>query len=178
MLKPQAPRTEAPSTQSMASSREGVETCRTGKGLAFRRLLTKEGVHPFDTITWDNRSATLTNESGEVIFDQKNVEVPESWSQMATNVVVSKYFRGALGTPQREKSVKQMIGRVVNTIADWGTRDGYFDGDDSASAFRDELHYLSSPYTFRFLDMFQDQNLSHLISQISEVVCLYRFYRM
>ncbi|MBU1702205.1 MAG: vitamin B12-dependent ribonucleotide reductase [Candidatus Eisenbacteria bacterium] len=126
----------------MASSREGVEICRTGKGLTFRRLFTKEGLHPFDTITWDIRSATLTNESGEVIFDQKNVEVPEFWSQMATNVVVSKYFRGALGTPQREKSVKQMIGRVANTIADWGIRDGYFDRESDASAFRDELHYL------------------------------------
>src|SRR3990172_9385336 len=85
----------------------------TPKGLHVPRRWTRPAVHPFDEITWEPRTATIGNEKGEVVFEQKDVEVPAFWSQLATNVVVSKYFRGALGPPQRERSVKQLIGRGV-----------------------------------------------------------------
>jgi len=112
------------------------------KGLAVTRRWTRATTHSFDEITWELRSATIGNEKGEVVFEQKDVEVPGFWSQLATNVVVSKYFRGTLGTPQRERSVKQLVGRVANTIADWGITDGYFASPDDAEAFRAELTYV------------------------------------
>ncbi len=111
-------------------------------GLTIPRRWTRPGIHPFDEITWELRSATIANEKGEVVFEQKDVEVPSFWSQLATNVVVSKYFRGPLGTPQRERSVKQLVSRVANTITDWGIKDGYFAAPDDAEAFRAELSYL------------------------------------
>ncbi len=113
-----------------------------GGGLRVERLFTTPGVHPFDQVDWDTRAATITNDKGEVIFEQKDVEMPAFWSQLATNVVVSKYFRGALGTPDRERSVKQLISRVVDTITVWGKHQGYFASDDDAKAFHAELTYL------------------------------------
>ncbi len=113
-----------------------------GKGLKIPRRWTRQNVHPFDEISWELRTASIANEKGEVVFEQKEVEVPAGYSQLATNVLVSKYFRGAIGTPQREKSVKQMIGRVANTIADWGIKDGYFATEEDAETFRAELTYL------------------------------------
>jgi len=112
------------------------------KGLRISRRWTRATVHPYDEITWELRSASIGNDKGEVVFEQRDVELPNFWTQLATNVVVSKYFRGALGTPQREKSVKQLIGRVANTIADWGVKDGYFATDEDAETFRSELIYL------------------------------------
>ena len=91
---------------------------------------------------WEIRSATIQNESGNVVFEQNNVEVPKAWSQMATNVVTSKYFRGPLGTPQRERTVRQLISRVVDTVTAWGRADGYFAGEDDAQAFSDELTHI------------------------------------
>src|SRR5580765_3612631 len=82
---------------------------RTG-GITVERFYTKVGVDPYDTCEWEMRSAVISNEKGEVVFEQKDVEMPKFWSQMATNVVVSKYFRGHLGTPGRETSVRQLIG--------------------------------------------------------------------
>ncbi len=121
----------------------GEERTRaTSAGVTIPRRWTRPTVHPFDEITWELRTASIGNEKGEVVFEQKDVEVPNFWSQLATNVVVSKYFRGALGTPQRERSVKQLIGRVANTIADWGIKDGYFASPEDAEAFRAELTYL------------------------------------
>ncbi|HSP66022.1 MAG TPA: hypothetical protein VLO10_07510, partial [Candidatus Deferrimicrobium sp.] len=93
-------------------------------GLAVTRRFTREGVHPFDEVTWEKRSAVIGNERGETVFEQKDVEIPALWSQMATNVVVSKYFRGPLGTPRRETSVRQVISRVCDTIANWGREGG------------------------------------------------------
>jgi len=124
------------------TSQEQAKPTAGKKGLKIPRRWTRPTVHPFDEITWELRSATIGNEKGEVVFEQKDVEVPAFWSQLATNVVVSKYFRGALGTPQRERSVKQLIGRVANTIADWGLKDGSFASEEDAGAFRDELTYL------------------------------------
>src|SRR5438270_12112024 len=85
------------------------------------------------------RSALITNERGEVVFEQKDVEMPKFWSQMATNVVVSKYFRGHLGTSDRESSVRQLIGRVVQTITQWGREGGYFATEEDGDSFRDEV---------------------------------------
>jgi len=126
-----------------SGSAETKETqTRQKTGLSVPRRWTRPTVHPFDEITWELRAATIGNEKGEVVFEQKDVEVPAFWSQLATNVVVSKYFRGALNTPQRETSVKQLVGRVANTIADWGIQDGYFASEEDAEAFRAELTYL------------------------------------
>ncbi|MCS7230365.1 MAG: vitamin B12-dependent ribonucleotide reductase [Candidatus Kryptonium sp.] len=112
------------------------------KGLKFNRFFTKPSVHPFDEIEWDKRDAVITNERGEVIFEQKGVEVPAKWSMLATNIVVSKYFHGQIGTPEREYSVKQLIDRVARTITNWGIKDGYFASDEDADIFYNELVYL------------------------------------
>jgi len=112
---------------------------RTWRGIEVERRYTRAGVHPYDTVDWETREALITNEHGEPVFEQKDLEIPKSWSQLATQVVASKYFRGTLGTPERERSVKQMIDRVADTIADWGIKDAYFATDDDAEAFRDEL---------------------------------------
>ena len=114
----------------------------TGKGLKFERYFTREGIHPFEEVDWEKRTAVIGKETGEVVFEQEDVEVPADWSQMATNVVVSKYFRGKLGTEQRETSVKQLIRRVVDTISDWGEEQGYFASSEDAEIFRQELTYL------------------------------------
>lgn len=112
------------------------------KGLKFERFFSREGVHPFDEVEWETRTASIGSHDGTLIFEQKDVEVPAAWSVMATNVVVSKYFRGALGTPQRETSIKQLLSRVANTITDWGIKDGYFASTKDAETYRHELLYL------------------------------------
>ena len=95
-------------------------------------------VNPFDQIEWEHRTAEITDDAGKVIFKQENVEVPKSWSLLATKVVVSKYFYGEQNTPERETSVRQLIHRVCRTIADWGVKDGYFSKADG-EIFYDEL---------------------------------------
>jgi ribonucleoside-diphosphate reductase alpha chain len=97
---------------------------------------------PFDTVTWELRSAAIKDESGKAMFEQKNCEIPASWSQLATNVVVSKYFYGENNTPEREKSVRQLIHRVTRTITDWGWNDGYFATEADAHNFYRELTWL------------------------------------
>ena len=95
-------------------------------GLSFRRLFTKPGVSPYDEVEWELRTAAITDAQGNVIFEQKNVEVPKDWSMTATNIVASKYLHGKIGTPQREKGVRELVGRVAETIRDWGMSQGYF----------------------------------------------------
>jgi ribonucleoside-diphosphate reductase alpha chain len=112
------------------------------KGLEFQRKFTDENVSPFDAVEWERRVALIGNEKGKTIFRQENVEVPKGWSQTATNIVASKYFHGKLNTPERESSVRQLIGRVVNTIVNWGEEGGYFANTPSRDAFRDELTHL------------------------------------
>ena len=112
------------------------------KGLAWPRRWTTAGVHPYDEIAWETRTASIGNESGKSVFEQKGVEVPASWSQLATNVVVSKYFRGHLGTPERETSVRQLIGRVANQIDAWAEQQRYFKSDEDRAAFIAELTHL------------------------------------
>ena len=108
----------------------------------IQRYFTKPGVHPYDGVVWEQRSASITDEAGVAVFQQDDVEMPDFYSQTATNVVVSKYFRGPLGTPERESSVKQLITRVVSTLRGWGETGGYFASEDEAETFADELTYL------------------------------------
>ena len=112
------------------------------RGLTFERRWTRPGVHPYDEIIWEYRTAGISSETGKTVFEQKDVEVPAFWSQLATNVVVSKYFRGHVGTPEREHSVKQLIDRVVNTIAAWAETNRYFATDEDLAAFQAELTHL------------------------------------
>ncbi len=112
------------------------------KGIRVERRFTQPGVHPFDTLDWELRTATITDDKGEVLFEQKDVEVPAAWTQLATNVVVSKYFRGTVGEPGRESSVRQIIMRVVDTLVRWGSEGGYFASDDDRDAFRDDLTHM------------------------------------
>jgi len=113
-----------------------------GQGLSFRRLFTGGTASPFDAVEWERRAALISNEKGQVIFSQDNIEVPKNWSQTATNIVASKYFHGRVGTPERESSIRQLIGRVVNSIVRWGEQGGYFADDASRDIFRDELTHL------------------------------------
>ncbi|MES1243122.1 MAG: vitamin B12-dependent ribonucleotide reductase [Acidobacteriota bacterium] len=128
-----------------SASIEGTPTKGPGtarKGLTFQRFYTTPGVSPFDTVEWDLRDAVISNEKGERVFEQKGVEMPRFWSQTATNVVVSKYFRGQLGTPERERSVRQLISRVADTVAEWGRDGGYFATADDADTFHAELTHI------------------------------------
>ena len=111
-------------------------------GLEFPRYFTLPGVDPFDEVEWEIRKALIGNEKGKVVFEQGDVEIPKFWSQQATNIVVSKYFRGQLGTPDREHSVKQLIGRVVDTITRWAREQQYFASEDALLAFSGELKHL------------------------------------
>ena len=114
-------------------------------GVEFPRFFTSSleaGKTPYDQIQWELRTASIGNDKGAVIFEQRDVEVPVEWSQTATNIVVSKYFYGKAGTPQRETSVRQLVGRVVDTITDWGTEGHYFHTLQDAANFRDELAHL------------------------------------
>src|SRR5215207_8357693 len=112
-------------------------------GIGIRRHFTTEGVHPYDEVEWEQRDARISNyRDGSVAFEQLGVEFPVGWSLNATNIVTQKYFRGTLGLPERERSLKQVADRVVDTIAAWGVRDGYFVDDREAEAFADELKHL------------------------------------
>ena len=132
-------RSPGASPQGRASSRV-IQDQRPG--LAVERYFTRQGVDPFDTVDWERRDAVISGADGKVFFEQRGVEFPRTWSQTATNVVVQKYFRGTLGTPQRESSVRSMVGRVADTIYGWGKADGYFKTEADAWSFRDELVHL------------------------------------
>ena len=110
--------------------------------LGIKRYFTNPGTHPYDEVAWERRSAGITGEGGQSFFEQNDIEVPKAWSQLATNVVASKYFRGALGSPQREHSVRQIIDRVVLTIRKWGEEEGYFSDANEADSFEAELMHL------------------------------------
>src|SRR5580765_5006539 len=124
-----------------------VPSKKKAAGLQFRRLFTKPGVSPYDEIEWELRLAQITDAQGNVIFEQKDVEVPKDWSMTATNIVASKYLHGKIGTPQRETGVRQLVARVAETIRDWGMSQGYFKTPEDGSAFHDELvHILVRQY--------------------------------
>src|ERR1700674_1934444 len=131
--------TAAPSTSTSAKKKPS--------GLSFRRFFSKPGVSPYNEVEWDLRLAQITDAQGNVIFEQKDVEVPKDWSMTATNIVASKYLHGKLGTPQRETGVRQLVGRVAETIRDWGMAQGYFKSADDGATFHDELvHILVRQY--------------------------------
>jgi ribonucleoside-diphosphate reductase alpha chain len=111
-------------------------------GLRFGRYFTPEGSHAYDLIEWERRTAAITGEKGQLIFEQKDVEVPRSWSQLAINVVAQKYFRGSPGSPERETSVRQLIDRVVETLKEWGLEGAYFATDEDAENWAQELRFL------------------------------------
>src|SRR5207248_1370304 len=136
---------EAPSPTAARSSRRRTPKASrrtaagtTGHALKMDRVFSAPNIHPFDQIEWEKRTAEISDDGGKVIFKQEDVEVPKSWSLLATKVVVSKYFYGEQNTPERETSVKQLIHRVCRTIADWGVKDGYFN-EGEGEVFADEL---------------------------------------
>jgi ribonucleoside-diphosphate reductase alpha chain len=128
-------------TKSVSTSAE-IPSRHPDRGLAVKRYFTKAGAHPLDEVEWETRTASIQNEKGQNIFEQRNVEVPKDWSMTATNIVASKYFHGKLGTAERESSVRQLIGRVADTIAQWGVEGGYFRTEEDARTFHDELLHL------------------------------------
>jgi len=111
--------------------------------IGIRRVFTTQGVHPYDMVEWQHRDARIHDwRDGSIAFEQSGIEVPDSWSINASNILAQKYFRGTLGTPERESSLRQVIDRVVDTITRWGVDGGYFADDAEASVFSDELKYL------------------------------------
>jgi len=117
----------------------------THAGVEFPPYFTarlEPGKTPYDDVQWETRTATIGNDKGSVIFEQRDIEVPTDWSQTATNIVASKYFHGKLGSPERERSVGELVHRVVDTIADWGIKDGYFATAEDGENFRNELAHL------------------------------------
>src|SRR6202045_1464251 len=120
---------------------------KTAPGLSFRRFFTKPAVSPYDELEWDLRLAQITDAKGNVIFEQKDVEVPKDWSMTATNIVASKYLHGKVGTPERETGVRQLVTRVAETIRNWGLDQGYFKTPEDGASFHDELvHILVRQY--------------------------------
>src|ERR1035437_3723182 len=117
----------------------------TRTGISFPRYFTarlEPGRTPYDEVQWGKRTASIANDKGSVIFEQRDVEVPADWSQTATNIVASKYFHGKPGSPERETSVAELVHRVVDTIADWGLAGGYFATQGDGENFRNELAHM------------------------------------
>ena len=131
--------------KSSVSSKERKPS-RRGKaapaGMVVPRYFTTPGVDPADELAWEHRTANISGEDGRTVFEQKDVEIPKSWSMLATNVVASKYFRGTPDTPERERSVRRLVGRVVDTLTRWGTEGGYFAAEADRDAFHAELSHL------------------------------------
>ena len=126
----------------LQSTATDVQTPYTQKGLTFSRRFSRDGVSPYDEVQWEKRTASITDTKGNTIFEQKDVETPVDWSMTATNIVASKYLHGQIGTPERETGVRQLVGRVVETVRDWGLAGGYFATVEDARAFHDELASL------------------------------------
>ncbi len=124
------------------AEQEGARTEKYGKGITVDRYFTTPELHPYDAIEWELRDAVISDSKGNVVFEQRGVEIPKTWSQTATNIVVSKYFFGTIGKEDREYSVKQLVGRVASTISNWGRNDGYFRTAEDAQTFEDELHHI------------------------------------
>jgi ribonucleoside-diphosphate reductase alpha chain len=135
----------SPATSFTAS--DNAASKKSTPGLSFRRLFTKLGVSPYDEVEWDRRLAQITDAQGNVIFEQKDVEVPKDWSMTATNIVASKYLHGKVGTPERETGVRALVTRVAETIRNWGLAQGYFKTPEDGATFHDELvHILVRQY--------------------------------
>src|SRR5580698_2218163 len=132
----------AASSAPVAAGNAGPSVSAARAALHFDRFFSKATVSPYDEVRWENRTALITDATGKAIFEQKNVETPIDWSMTATNIVASKYLHGQLDTPQRESGVRALIGRVVETIRDWGLEGGYFATPEDAAVFHDELAHL------------------------------------
>jgi len=132
---------ENPFRGKQSQAKTGVEAPES-RALRIEHFFSTPGVHPFEQLEWEVRSARITSDSGQIIFEQDNIEVPASWSQLATKVVASKYFYGDIETGQREHSLKQLVHRVCRTIADRGKKDGYFATEADAEVFYNELTWL------------------------------------
>jgi ribonucleoside-diphosphate reductase alpha chain len=126
----------------LQTSTASLQTAKSFEGLTFSRRFSTEGVSPYDEIRWERRTASITDTKGNTIFEQKDVDVPEDWSMTATNIVASKYLHGQIGTPERETGVRQLVGRVAETIRDWGLAGGYFATPVDAAIFHDELAHM------------------------------------
>ena len=134
-------------TETTVPAAPSVPAKKKSSGLSFRRFFTKPGVSPYNEVEWDLRLAQITDAQGNIIFEQKDVEVPKDWSMTATNIVASKYLHGKIGTPERETGVRQLVARVAETIRDWGMAQGYFKTADDGATFHDELvHILVRQY--------------------------------
>jgi len=131
-----------PPENARSEARPATPAAEKRTGLPFRRYFTKQGRHPFDELAWETRSAVINDERGRPVFEQHGIEVPTTWSQTATNIVASKYFRGQIGSPERESSVRRLISRVVDTISAWAEQQGYFATADDLRNFSDELTHL------------------------------------
>jgi ribonucleoside-diphosphate reductase alpha chain len=136
-------RRKGPGRRRIEGEEQSVSITGNRTAIGIRRHFTTPGVHPYDEVDWEVRDARIANaRDGSIAFEQLGVEVPSSWSQNATNILASKYFRGAFGTPERERSLRQVVDRVVDTITRWGIEDGYFESAAEAEAFSDELKHL------------------------------------
>jgi ribonucleoside-diphosphate reductase alpha chain len=126
----------------LQSSTATQQSPYTQKGLMFPRRFSTEGVSPYDDVQWEKRTASITDTKGNSIFEQRDVETPVDWSMTATNIVASKYLHGQIGTPERETGVRQLVGRVAETVRDWGIAGGYFASAKDAGIFHDELAHM------------------------------------
>jgi len=144
---PEVKTTTVDSTAAAPVTPVAANNKKTAPGLSFRRFFTKLGVSPYAELEWDLRLAQITDAQGNVIFEQKDVEVPKDWSMTATNIVASKYLHGKVGTPERETGVRQLVTRVAETIRNWGLAQGYFQTPEDGATFHDELvHILVRQY--------------------------------
>jgi ribonucleoside-diphosphate reductase alpha chain len=158
-------------------------------GLRFERFFTTPGVSPYDELKWDRRTASIVDKAGKIIFEQLDVEVPEGWSMTATNIVASKYLHGQIGSPERETGVRQLVARVVETVAGWGIQGGYFASPEDAQIFHDELAHMlltqkvafNSPVWFNVgcdrLEPNSDAQSWHWDSQMGQVIFSVTGYR-
>ena len=137
-------------TETVSGNGRGTRAAR-GQRLRMERVYTTPGVHPYDEVTWETRDVVMTNwRDGSVNFEQRGVEFPDFWSVNAANIVTTKYFRGAVGTPQRESSLKQLVDRVVDTYVAAGKEHGYFATDEDAEIFDHELKHMLIHQVFSF----------------------------
>jgi ribonucleoside-diphosphate reductase alpha chain len=142
-----APVTPGAAVATTQAAVPAVSATKKATGLTFRRFFTKPGVSPYDEIEWELRTATISDAQGNIIFEQKDVEVPKDWSMTATNIVASKYLHGTLGTAERETGVRQLVTRVAESIRDWGQAQGYFKTPEDGVIFHEELvHILVRQY--------------------------------
>lgn len=143
--------TETDDRLSSGRARRGGKAPARGKGLKVKRVFTTPGVHPYDEVTWERRDVVMTNwRDGSINFEQRGVEFPSEWSINATNIVTTKYFRGAVGSPQRENSLRQLIDRVVLTYGAAGREHGYFATEGDAEIFEHELTWMLLHQYFSF----------------------------